>query len=154
MKKKVLILLISALTAASCNKDKQCEEVTVNAPAAEVTALYNYILANNITAVADPRGFFYTVANFGSGDKPTPCSGVTVNYIGKLTSGITFDSGTNASFYLSSLITGWKEGVPLIASGGSITLYLPPSLAYGSSANGSIPANSNLIFIIDLKAVY
>ena len=154
MKKKLLILLIPVLMIVSCKKEDECAEVTVNAPASEVTTLYNYILANNITAVADPRGFFYTVASFGSGDKPTPCSGVTVDYTGKLTNGSTFDSGTNASFYLSSLITGWKEGIPLIAPGGSITLYLPPSLAYGSSANGSIPANSNLIFIIDLKAVY
>jgi len=79
---------------------------------------------------------------------------VVVNYVGKLTNGTIFDSGNNVSFSLGGLITGWQEGIPLIAPGGSITLYLPPSLAYGSRATGSIPANSNLIFKIDLKSVY
>ena len=64
-----------------------------------------------------------------------------------------FDSGNNVQFNLSGLIIGWQEGIPLIAPGGSITLYLPPSLAYGSTAVGSIPANSILVFTIDLLAV-
>ncbi|HAD33478.1 MAG TPA: FKBP-type peptidylprolyl isomerase, partial [Chitinophagaceae bacterium] len=54
------------------------------------------------------------------------------------------------SFGLDGLIVGWQEGIPLIGAGGKIKLYLPPSLAYGSNANGNIPANSSLIFDIDL----
>ena len=49
------------------------------------------------------------------------------------------------------LLAGGRHS--LIAPGGSITLYLPPSLAYGSTAVGSIPANSILVFTIDLLAV-
>lgn len=156
--KKVLIVISLFAAITSCNKkdDNKCPEVTTTAPASEVATLKAYLQANNITAVEDMRGFFYTIDAPGSGTKPTACSGVTVNYVGKLTNGTTFDSGNNVSFSLGGLITGWQEGIPLIAPGGTITLYLPPSLAYGPqpSRDGRIPANSNLIFKIDLKSVY
>jgi len=156
--KKLLIVSLFLAAITSCNKkddnnNNNCPDVTITAPASEVTTLRTYIQANNIIAVEDPRGFFYTIDAPGSGSKPTACSGVAVNYVGKLTNGTTFDSGNNVTFSLGGLIIGWQEGIPLIAPGGSITLYLPPSLAYGSRATGGIPANSNLIFKIDLKAV-
>jgi len=157
--KKLLIVSLFLAAITSCNKkddnnNNNCPDVTTTAPASEVATLRTYIQANNIIAVEDPRGFFYTIDAPGSGSKPTACSGVTVNYVGKLTDGTTFDSGNNVTFSLGRLIIGWQEGIPLIAPGGSITLYLPPSLAYGSRATGGIPANSNLIFKIDLKAVF
>lgn len=154
--KKGLIIISLFVAITSCNKkdNNKCPDVTTAAPASEVATLRTYIQANNIITIEDSRGFFYTIDAPGSGAKPTACSGVVVNYVGKLTNGTTFDSGNNVSFSLGGLITGWQEGIPLIAPGGSITLYLPPSLAYGSRATGSIPANSNLIFKIDLKSVY
>jgi FKBP-type peptidyl-prolyl cis-trans isomerase FkpA len=47
---------------------------------------------------------------------------------------------------------GWKLGLPLIKAGGKIKLYLPPSLGYGNSVSGNIPANSILVFEITLVA--
>lgn len=138
----------------SCKKEDSCPEVTIKAPDAEIATLRTYITNNGITATEDARGFFYTISIPGTGNKPTPCSGVSVNYTGKLTNGTQFDAGTNVTFNLSQLIIGWQEGIPLLNAGGSITLYLPPSLAYGPAANGSIPANSILIFDIKLNAVY
>ncbi|GAB3901369.1 hypothetical protein GCM10028803_25920 [Larkinella knui] len=120
------------------------------APEAEVAILKEFIDASGISATADDRGFYYTIQSPGEGPKPTVRSNVTVNYEGSLTNGKIFDQGKNISFGLYQLILGWQEGIPLIAPGGSITLYLPPSLAYGSRAQGGIPANSILIFKIDL----
>lgn len=154
MKNYAFALLMGALVTSGCQDTDQtpCNAVavTTKAPAAEVSALKQYIDANKIVATADDRGFYYTIQSPGTGTKPTVCSNVTVNYVGKLTNNTTFDSGKSVSFGLNQLIIGWQEGIPLIAPGGSITLYLPPSLAYGSQAQGSIPANSILIFQIDL----
>jgi len=152
--KNLFWALLLPVFVVSCKKDDNCPEVNIKAPEAEIVALRAYITANSIIATEDPRGFFYTINSDGSGSNPTACSGVSVNYVGKLTNGTTFDSGNNVSFNLSQLIIGWQEGIPLIKAGGAITLYLPPSLAYGSNAVGSIPANSNLIFTITLNAVY
>ena len=155
MKRSSFIVMVLITAVVACKKeDKTCPEVTITAPAAEVQNLKTFIQANNITAVEDARGFFYSIDAPGSGTKPDACSKVSVDYVGKLTTGSVFDSGNNVSFYLSDLIIGWQEGIPLISLGGSITLYLPPSLAYGPSANGGIPANSNLVFQINLRKVY
>jgi FKBP-type peptidyl-prolyl cis-trans isomerase FkpA len=154
MSKRLLILIFAIVMVACGTKDvPPCPAVTATAPATEVANLRAYIQGNNITATEDPRGFFYRIDNAGTGAKPTPCSGVTVNYVGTLTNGSTFDSGSDVSFSLSRLILGWQEGIPLIGAGGTIYLYLPPSLAYGSSPSGGIPPNSILIFKIDLTAV-
>jgi FKBP-type peptidyl-prolyl cis-trans isomerase FkpA len=149
------LILVVVIAIASCSKkDEACASVNVSAPATEVAALKLYLDTNNIKATADSRGFFYTITAPGSASKPTVCQTVQVAYVGKLTNGQTFDSNANAVFPLSNLITGWQEGIPLVGTGGSVILYLPPSLAYGSRAAGSIPANSNLVFTIDLKAFY
>lgn len=159
MKKCGFALLAWALMAGSCQQTNPdvpaCNPavVTTKATPTETAALKEFIDANKITATADYRGFYYTIQSPGTGTKPTVCSRVTVNYTGKLTNGTTFDSGNNVSFGLYELILGWQEGIPLIAPGGRITLYLPPSLAYGSQAQNGIPANSILVFTIDLIRV-
>lgn len=161
MKWKGLLLLGCIVFAGSCQqKDANDPNVdcnraipTTKAPQSEVTALKQYIDSSGIKATADDRGFYYTIDAPGSGAKPTLCSKVTVNYQGMLTDGSTFETASDVSFGLSGLITGWQQGIPLISPGGSITLYLPPSLAYGSQATSGIPANSILIFKIDLTRI-
>ena len=154
MQKLSIVIFLSVIAFASCKKDdhRDCSPVTITAPPSEVETLRAYLTANNITASEDSRGFFYTINTAGS-TKPTVCNTVTVNYSGKLTDGTQFDAANNVTFSLSRLIVGWQEGIPLIGTGGSITLYLPPSLGYGSTAYGDIPANSILIFNIDLGGV-
>ncbi len=157
MKIYSVLLLVCALAAGSCQPGERtpctAATVTTTAPENEIAALKQYIDSTKINATADKRGFYYTIQSPGSGTKPTVCSNVTVGYSGKLTNGNTFDSSTGISFGLNQLILGWQEGIPLIAPGGSITLYLPPSLAYGAQEQNGIPANSILIFKIDLIRV-
>src|SRR5580765_7060066 len=154
MQKLGIVIFLSVIAFASCKKDdnRDCSPVTITAPSSEVETLRAYLTSNSITATEDSRGFFYTINPAGS-TKPTVCNTVTVNYAGKLTNGTQFDAANNVTFQLSRLIVGWQEGIPLIGTGGSITLYLPPSLGYGSVDYGDIPANSILIFNIDLGAV-
>ncbi|WP_207493225.1 FKBP-type peptidyl-prolyl cis-trans isomerase [Aridibaculum aurantiacum] len=155
MKKSLLVLVLPLLLVFGCKKKDEpvCADVVASVPPSQITALRAYIANNNITAEEDPRGFFFRIEAAGSARKPTPCSSVTVDYTGRLTTGGTFDSNPNATFSLNSVITGWRLGVPMIGEGGKIILYLPPALGYGSSPAGSIPPNSTLIFTIELKKV-
>ncbi|WP_460945811.1 FKBP-type peptidyl-prolyl cis-trans isomerase [Spirosoma daeguense] len=143
------------ITGCQPTNNAPCESapIATKAPNEEVAQLNQFIESNHIKAIADERGFYYTIQKPGSGDKPTVCSTVSVNYEGHLTNGTSFDKGEDVSFGLNQLIVGWQEGIPLIAPGGRITLYLPPSLAYGSQPQGDIPANSILIFQIDLLSI-
>jgi FKBP-type peptidyl-prolyl cis-trans isomerase FkpA len=104
-----------------------------------------------------PKKFYYKINTAGSGLTPNSCSNVLVKYRGALTNDTVFTSpeelSTGAVFTLGQLIAGWQLGLGLLQKGGNITLYLPPSLAYGSSSTPSIPANSVLIFDISLVDV-
>jgi len=153
MIKKTLNTLFLALVAGTAFAQGDCGPVETKAPAEEVLKLKIWLSQQKIKAKEDPRGFFYMIEKEGKGEKPTVCNTVDVNYKGTLLGGDVFDQGKNAVFPLSRLVTGWKEGIPLVAPGGSITLYLPPSLAYGAAGGGPIPPNSDLIFYIDLNAV-
>lgn len=133
----------------------------IAAPASEVTQLEAYLSSAAITATKHCSGMYYSIDAAGSGTAPTICSGVSVKYKGQLTNGTVFDQSTApVSFQLNVLIESWKKGIQLIKSGGKIKLYCPPSLAYGSqeirdgSGNVIIPANSILVFEVELTGVF
>jgi FKBP-type peptidyl-prolyl cis-trans isomerase FkpA len=152
----LIFVLFTAICCGSCSKENKCDVLSISAEKDEVNVLSQYLANNNISATRDDRGFYYTIEATGSGDHPKSCSNVTVSYVGKLTNGTEFDydyKDKSISFDLGDLISGWQAGIPLIAKGGKITLYLPPSLAYGDKATPRVPANSILIFTIDLLKI-
>lgn len=164
--KRLLVIFSSVLLFASCKKDNECgtAKPTIVASAGETTYLQNYLTANSLTA-ASINGMFYNITNPGSGNSPNLCSTVNVTYSGYLINGTStastpFDSATTpTALSLSGVIDGWQLVMPLVKTGGSVTLYVPPSLAYGtqaqtnSSGNVVIPANSYLKFVITLVSV-
>ena len=158
MYKKLFIIIVLPFVMFACNKKTTVDDCnTTGVPnAKEIATLQAYLTSKSITATQDPDGFFYTITAPGTGVNPTINSTVAVRYTGKLLDGSVFDSNTSTagiSFPLARLIRGWQIGIPLIKKGGSINLYLPPSLAYGCNGSGSIPGNSPLIFSIDLVDV-
>ncbi|MEJ0107119.1 MAG: FKBP-type peptidyl-prolyl cis-trans isomerase [Bacteroidota bacterium] len=121
-----------------------------------MTAVENYLASKGITgATKHCSGMYYKIDSAGSGKTATVCSNIFVKYKGQLVNDVVFDSTSvnPAYFNLNGVIAGFKNGVPLIKEGGGIHLYIPPSLAYGAAQNGSIPANSILIFQVNLVAV-
>ena len=84
---------------------------------------------------------------------------VSVHYVGTLANGTKFDSsydrGQPYAFRIGAgqVIAGWEQGVPGMKVGGKRRLTIPPSLGYGGQAYGPIPANSTLIFDIELVSI-
>jgi FKBP-type peptidyl-prolyl cis-trans isomerase FkpA len=159
MKFSWCLLLICFVFSGCLKQDKGCpyKEVNVIAPTAEQQQVEAYLSTNGITnAVKHSSGMYYVVVTPGTGNKPGLCSVVSVGYNGTLQNGSVFDQQNIISFDLGRLIEGWKKGLPLIAKGGRIKLYIPPSLGYGNTdvKNSSgvvvIPANSMLIFDIEV----
>jgi FKBP-type peptidyl-prolyl cis-trans isomerase len=96
----------------------------------------------------------------GTGPAATASSTVNVQYVGELyKGGKQFDaswndgSGQPVSLPLSGVIKGWQQGIPGMKIGGRRELIIPPSLGYGATAQSKIPANSTLVFIIDLHGL-
>ncbi len=126
----------------------------VVAPAAQIQSVKDYLIANGITAVQHCSGAFYVIDVQGTGAAPGICSYVNANYTGKLTNGTVFDQGTfQEPLQLASLIMGWANTLPQLQKGGKMRMFLPPSLGYGAQTVGTIPANSILIFDIELTFV-
>jgi FKBP-type peptidyl-prolyl cis-trans isomerase FkpA len=161
---RLLLLFSFCVFLSSCGKTSAdaagCTYTTstVVVPASELTTLQTWVNANRPAAIFNSGGFYYDIPAAGSGaDTAKVCSIVTVKYIGYLTNGIKFTSTSEetipSTFVLGALITGWQRGLPLIKAGGTINLYLPPTLGYGATPTGTIPANSILIFTIQLTAV-
>ena len=158
--KKLLLFpsLIALLFLGSCLKkgDNKCGYTDSNivAPQAEQDALLDSLTNHGIQAAElHPSGFYYTITDPGSGAFVSNlCTAIAITYKGGFFNGKSFDSSLvqPVVFQLGQLITGWQKGIPLIKKGGKITLYIPPSLGYGSEDRNGIPANSYLIFDITL----
>ena len=95
----------------------------------------------------------------GQGDEVQPGATITAHYTGALVkNGIIFQSshdfGQAISFGLDQVIKGWTVGVPGMRIGGTRRLIIPAEMAYGASSPAkNIPANSDLVFDIDLVAI-
>lgn len=152
-----IVFLITACKKSTVSTGCAYTNSTVIAPSTEIATLQTWITANHPAAILHPSGFFYEITSPGTGDTATICSHIIIKYSGYLiftTPLFKFDENLNgASFALGQLIVGWQKGIPLIKTGGSINLYIPPTLGYGSSPSGIIPANSYLLFNIQLVAI-
>ena len=95
----------------------------------------------------------------GTGAEVQPGAKITAHYTGALVkNGIIFQSshdfGKAITFPLSGVIAGWTQGVPGMKVGGTRRLVIPAEMAYGSQSPApNIPANSDLVFDIDLVAI-
>lgn len=79
---------------------------------------------------------------------------VKVNYVGKHIDGTQFDANKDMTFTVGQgTIAGFGEGLALMAPGAKYELYIPANLAYGKRGAGSIPANSALVFEIEVVEV-
>ncbi len=107
--------------------------------------------------ITTESGLQYEVVTVGDGPMPTEASTVSVHYEGTLLDGTVFDSsydtGEPVSFPLNGVIPGWTEGLQLMPVGSTYKFYIPSNLAYGSRTQGPIPANSTLIFKVELLEV-
>src|SRR5215211_5774903 len=154
MLKKILMGLVIVGVFSGCLKgdhegEYKCEydACAVKAPAGEIQQVQDYLLTNNIIATQHCSGVYYAIDSVGTGKAVTSCGAIVATYKGSLADGTIFDQGQFNRFYaLSGLLKGWTNTIPLIKEGGRIRLYIPPSLGYGNTVYGTIPANSVLVF--------
>jgi len=133
---------------------KQAEEAGKN-----LTAGTAYLEANKAKEGVKvlPSGLQYKVVKAGTGNTPTADDKVKTHYRGTLIDGTEFDSSYKrnkpAEFPVKGVIKGWTEALQLMKEGGKWELYIPADLAYGQRGRPGIPANSTLVFEIELLEV-
>ncbi len=142
--------------------DKQQKEQSKNT-AKEEKELQAYFTKNNITPLKTPLGTYYTINEKGEGAFPKNGDTVVMNYTGKLLDGTKFDSNEDTSFHhvqpfefplgANRVIKGWDETIGFLPQNSKATLYIPSRNGYGAQGQAKIPANSILIFDVQLNNI-
>jgi FKBP-type peptidyl-prolyl cis-trans isomerase FkpA len=121
--------------------------------------------SDSLTAPSNYAPYSQTDLRVGTGGDAVNGKVITVNYTGWFygearpdKKGPVFDTsegGEPFTFMLGvgEVIAGWDQGVFGMKVGGLRRLVIPPSLAYGSYRNGSIPPNATLVFEIELLEI-
>ncbi|MDR3128150.1 MAG: FKBP-type peptidyl-prolyl cis-trans isomerase [Bifidobacteriaceae bacterium] len=135
--------------------DGQVMSVDNKKPSATLTSNNQFTLnlPANYKASAQLQSYYLIK---GTGPKVKSTDTITVKYTGWLSNGTQFDSKTDSSFVASlngSVIQGWTNGLKDKTVGSRVMLVIPPKLGYGQTAIGQIPANSSLIFCIDILGI-
>ena len=105
-----------------------------------------------------PKGIYYKVLAEGApkGAMPSARSIVMAHYTGKTIDGKVFDTsrgGVPLACRLSDLIEGWIIAMQQMHVGDKWEIYLPAEMGYGSYSQPGIPANSTLIFEVELVGI-
>lgn len=116
--------------------------------------------ATNQTNENKTMGLEIKTTKEGTGDRVVKKGDtISVHYTGKLTNGTKFDSsvdrGTPFTFTVGEgmVIQGWEQGFIGAKVGEKRTLTIPAELGYGARAVGSIPANSTLVFDVEVISI-
>ncbi|BDZ42979.1 peptidylprolyl isomerase [Paraoerskovia sediminicola] len=94
----------------------------------------------------------------GDGPEVSADQSVSAHYTGWLLDGTQFDSswdrGEPSDFPLSGVIEGWTTGLSGQTVGSQVLLVIPADLAYGDQESETIPADSTLVFVVDILDAY
>jgi FKBP-type peptidyl-prolyl cis-trans isomerase FkpA len=149
--KTVFLLLLIAAVFTACKK----EDDSIPQSEIDEQIILDYLAENDLEATKHESGLYYKIIKEGAGLQPSAFSQVEVYYKGYLINGSVFDETTQGSviFPLGNMIEGWKIAIPMLKPGGRGLFLIPSALGYGSQGLYGIPANSVLVFEIDLVDV-
>lgn len=146
------VFFLATLSVFSCKDDEK--ENLENQKIKDQELIEQFLLDNNLTASKTASGLHHIVVEEGTGAAhPTLSSQVEVKYKGSLLSKQVFDQSPEnktVKFGLSQVIVGWQEGLQLMKSGGKSILIIPSYMGYGARSLPGIPANSVLVFDVEL----
>jgi FKBP-type peptidyl-prolyl cis-trans isomerase len=148
----LLLALTLALPFTGCGGG----DVTAPPAATVETTTFAPSLGIDLSAAGwtkNAAGLYTRTLSSPAGAAPTAANGqrVTVRYTGWLANGTQFESSTYAfALGRGEVIAGWDQGIVGMRVGERRQLVIPPSLGYGAQANNVIPANSILVFNVEL----
>jgi len=153
--RRILLFLIAATACA----DAPAPPPSPPEAAAPDLSAITYAPALGVEPAAmsrTPRGVLYRDLTPGTGEPVGAGKLVAIHYVGTLPDGTQFDANGPSDppyeFPLGAgkVVPGFEEAVTGMRVGGKRQVVIPPALGYGAQANGPIPANSVLVFTIDL----
>jgi len=142
---KILIGLFALLLVFGCKKDE------VSDPDLQIA---DYVAAQGLSVTTTASGLRYEFQDEGEGDLPVSNSILSIKFTGKLLDGTIFgQSSTPQEIYITNQIVGLEEGLRLMKAGSKATFILPPAIGFGNNSAGDIPANSVIIYELELLEI-
>lgn len=152
-----LSLLAVSIPVGAAAVRKARPRATSTAPVKANTAIIALPLtpvvpaAQRVCAARTPSGLGYTMLRAAPGAKPASSDVALVNYIGYLAAtGAVFDQGMRSPLPVDGVIPGFSQGLQMMAKSGVMRFCIPAAMGYGARASGPIPANSDLVFQVEL----
>ncbi|CAN5390008.1 FKBP-type peptidyl-prolyl cis-trans isomerase [soil metagenome] len=149
-----VIIVLSIVLAAACISKKADK---ASEPNDGVVRKYKSTPVKNPVPVKMSKGMEYTITAKGNGPLVLAGQKVSMLYTGKLLNDTIFDATSrrgNAPFKFNvgthQVIQGWDSIVSKLHAGDKAIMRIPPEYGYGARGNGAIPANSTLIFEVEV----
>jgi FKBP-type peptidyl-prolyl cis-trans isomerase FkpA len=140
---RLATLLLAVLAATACGDDPTTPDFA------------STLGINRSTMTQTSSGLYYQDLVVGTGATVAAGDSATVGYSGWLPNGTLFDSGAFPfKVGVGRVVAGFDEGVLGMKVGGKRKLVIPPDLGYGNRAVGPIPANSTLVFEVELQEIH
>ena len=167
----LVLFLAASLSFSGCSADTASTQALNDHIALyktiDDTIIMGYLNRHHIPATQYTRtasGLYLINTLDGTGPFIKPGNTFSVRYIGRLlgyanTTTVFDNSYQNrtqcqcASFIAGQQIAGWNEAVQLMQAGTKKTLLIPSYLGYGTTGNGSIPADQPLLFDMEIVSV-
>lgn len=174
MKKVSVFLLLFSLSLASCvNEGENLNNILER----DRASIERYIAENPIAAVREEFDSNFGIYLFweeesGTGIKPEAFDTLKMDYTGRLLDNSVFDTSLESVarendiynsnrnyqpfeviFGIDRLVDGFEYALSKMDEGDKLIVIFPSIYGYGSERNGGIPANSPLLFEIDLLEV-
>ncbi len=153
MKKRCFFFIFGLVALLACDdKGNAFDEVArFNA---DVKKIDDFLEATGAIAVKDNSGVRVVITDLGAeGLPPTRDQRVSFDFKGALFStGSVFEEGT-AEGVLHNSMPGLVEGLEILPEGSKAKLYIPSTMGFGNIDRTGVPANSILVYEVDLTNV-
>ena len=113
----------------------------------------------DFTGLKKPTGFAAIQLREGTGPEVETPDRIAADYMGQVWGGKEPFNNTYGkeparfSIGLGAVIKAWDQGLAGLKEGARVMLICPPDTAYGKASQPGIPANSTLVFVIDVLGV-
>ncbi len=157
----LLAATLLALSACSGSTTPSADATVTASSGVTVTGKFGKKPDLTVPATAAPTTLRTDVLSKGDGATVGKGDLIVVDYLGQTWKpkankenvfDNSFDRKQPAAFPIGvgQVVKGWDEALVGKRVGSRVLLTLPPDKAYGGKASGSIPANSTLVFVVDL----
>lgn len=116
-----------------------------------------YLDSTGINMERTEEGLYYSILEEGHGEKRINYKDqVTFAYKGSFLTGNTFQvigREEPLKYKVNQLIIGWQDALMMLKEGGRIHIIIPPQLGYATKKTDIIPANTILMYELEVLEV-